>query len=96
MSLDDARYALEIVVERLEVNLEDEGISRHQRQQWEYQLKTAKSGLATLHARRNVVLSEVCERLARQAEDAERIGDFTRVKWTRDIACTIEGMKERK
>lgn len=63
MSLDNARYALQIFVERLEGNLEDEGIGRHQREQWEYQLKTAKSGLAEIESYRNAVLSEVRERI---------------------------------
>lgn len=63
MSLDDARYALEVFVERLECGLEDEGLSRHERQQWEYQLKTAKAGLEQLTAHRKAVLSEVRERI---------------------------------
>lgn len=96
MSLDNARYALEVFVERLEVDLERKGMGGYQRAQWESQLKAAKAGLATLDVRREVVLSEVCETLARQAAEADRICDFERRNWTRDIACTIEGMKERK
>lgn len=63
MSLDNARYALEIFVERLENDLEDEGIGRHQRQSWEWRLAMAKRGLAELDAHRNAVLSEVRERI---------------------------------
>lgn len=96
MSLDNARYALEIFVERLENDLEDEGIGRHQRQSWEWRLAMAKRGLAELDAHRNAVLSEVRETLLKQAAEADRICDFERRNWTRDIACTIEGMKGKQ
>lgn len=85
MSLDNARYALEIFVERLECGLEDERLSRHERQQWEYQLKMAKSGLEKLTAHRNAVLSEVRERLAKHADDLRRQGDDDTAEIVNDL-----------
>lgn len=77
MSLDDARYALEVFIERLEVNLEENGVSHHQREQLEYQLKTAKSGLEQVSAHRKAMLSEVRERLNQRAKEMRGEGDIT-------------------
>ena len=50
MSIKHARWALKDYVERLECDLEDEGMGRHQREHWQHQLETARKGLAELDA----------------------------------------------
>lgn len=96
MSTDNARYALEIFAERLEGNLEDEeGASRHQREQWEYQLKTAKSGLAELESYRNTVLSEVREKFAKHADDLRRQGEDDAAEIVNDLHDWIYEMETK-
>lgn len=48
MSIKHARWALEVYVERLECDLEDEGMSRHERALWESRLTDAREGLKEL------------------------------------------------
>ena len=50
MSIRHARWALNDYVERLECDLEDEGMGRHQREHWYRLLGTARTGLAELNA----------------------------------------------
>ena len=85
MSLDNARHALEVFIERLETDLEDEGVGRHQRAQWEDHLATAKRGLDELDAHRKAVLSEVREKLAKHADDLRRQGDDDTAEIVNDL-----------
>lgn len=48
MSIKHARWALEVYVERIECDLEDEGMSRHERALWESRLTDAREGLKEL------------------------------------------------
>lgn len=50
MSIKHARWALEVYVERIECDLEDEGMSRHERELWESRLTDAREGLKELAA----------------------------------------------
>lgn len=50
MSIKHARWALKDYVERLECDLEEEGMGRHQREHWQLLLETARTGLAELDA----------------------------------------------
>lgn len=71
MSIKHARWALEVYVERIECDLEDADMSRHERALWEGRLEDARKGLEELAALEKAVQNYIQSWTT--ADDARRI-----------------------